>query len=108
MSNGASFATASPVDCQQSFSSSVSPTPKVSACTTIAPGRDNSSIELSAMKEQGTLRFEVRDWGGGLPPGAEDQIFKPFYRADQRAAGSGLGLAIVQASPKRMEEVPEL
>ena len=46
-------------------------------------------------------RFEVRDTGPGIPPGAEERIFGRFVRTDESrsrsAGGSGLGLAIVNA-----------
>jgi len=43
------------------------------------------------------LRFSVSDTGIGLPPGAEEWLFKPFTQADygitRRYGGTGLGLA---------------
>jgi len=41
-----------------------------------------------------SARIGVRDTGPGLPEGAADKIFEPFYTS--RAKGSGLGLAIVR------------
>ncbi len=39
----------------------------------------------------------VRDRGGGLPDGAADALFRPFWRGtDAPAGGAGLGLAIVE------------
>lgn len=54
-------------------------------------------VELRAVRSRRGWRFEVRDQGPGLPPGVEEAVFRPFYRADPRAPGSGLGLAIVRA-----------
>ncbi|HWT91752.1 MAG TPA: HAMP domain-containing sensor histidine kinase [Solirubrobacteraceae bacterium] len=47
-----------------------------------------------------TVRLEVRDDGPGLPTDEGDELFRRFWRADNRArgrgpAGAGLGLAIV-------------
>lgn len=40
--------------------------------------------------------LRVRDHGPGLPPGAEEEIFEPFWRGpDAVPGGAGLGLAIV-------------
>jgi two-component system sensor histidine kinase KdpD len=44
--------------------------------------------------------ISVSDNGPGIPPGAEEQIFEKFYRANETAdagRGSGLGLAICRA-----------
>jgi len=54
-------------------------------------------VELRVVRSERGWRFEVQDRGAGLPPGTEEAVFRPFYRADPRAPGSGLGLAIVQA-----------
>jgi signal transduction histidine kinase len=53
-----------------------------------------SPIRLRVVGEARTLRFEIADEGGGLPPDAELQVFQPFYKGN-RSKGSGLGLAIV-------------
>ena len=38
----------------------------------------------------------VSDDGPGVPPGAADLIFEPFYRARSQGTGAGLGLALVR------------
>ncbi len=57
-------------------------------------------VELRAVRSAQGWRFEVRDEGPGLPPGVEEAVFRPFYRANPCTPGSGLGLTIVQAIAK--------
>jgi signal transduction histidine kinase/integral membrane sensor domain MASE1 len=40
----------------------------------------------------GRVRVMVRDYGTGLPPGAEQQVFEPFFST--KPTGVGMGLAI--------------
>ncbi len=54
-------------------------------------------VELRARRSKGGWRFEVADRGPGIPPEAEEAVFRPFFRADPHSPGSGLGLTIVQA-----------
>ena len=58
-----------------------------------APG---SRIELSAGRDASTSWIRVRDWGPGVPPGAEVRVFERFERVDAATPGSGLGLAIAR------------
>lgn len=52
-------------------------------------------IELSARQINDTVEVSVADRGPGLPPGAEEQVFEKFFRADTRdRRGAGLGLPI--------------
>lgn len=47
-----------------------------------------------------TVRITVEDTGIGIPSGSEQQIFAPFYQADNvpfHARGTGLGLSIVKS-----------
>ncbi|MHB1567839.1 MAG: sensor histidine kinase [Solirubrobacteraceae bacterium] len=61
-----------------------------------------SPIELRVTTgENGRVELRVRDHGSGLPPGAGDQVFERFWRAESGRSrgrgGAGLGLAIVRA-----------
>jgi signal transduction histidine kinase len=61
------------------------------------------SITVRSRAEGATLVIEVSDGGSGIAPGAMQEIFKRFARADvvhQRPDGTGLGLAIVDAVAK--------
>lgn len=55
-------------------------------------------IELQTRRANGSVQFAVRDYGSGIPPGRETQIFERFYRLDdtltRHTGGVGLGLAI--------------
>jgi len=62
--------------------------------------RPDGSVDLSVVRNSGTLRVEVRDTGIGIAPEARARIFERFFRADpsRHAEGlhAGLGLAIVK------------
>ncbi|MCA9809123.1 MAG: HAMP domain-containing histidine kinase [Chrysiogenetes bacterium] len=47
---------------------------------------------------RGGVALRVEDQGPGIPPGAGEEIFEPFYRAGELSTnpGSGLGLSIVK------------
>jgi signal transduction histidine kinase len=61
---------------------------------------EQGEIQLSARRVDGEIEFSVRDTGMGIPPEHQEQIFDPFWQADQRltrtVGGAGLGLTIVQ------------
>jgi two-component system sensor histidine kinase KdpD len=58
-----------------------------------APG---TAIGVSARLENGSVVVEVADFGPGVPAGAEEAVFRKFYRASgtDRNGGAGLGLTI--------------
>src|SRR5712692_7239975 len=58
-----------------------------------------SEIGIRVARNNGNVRFEVRDQGPGIPEADAERIFAPFVRLDRagrRARGVGLGLAIAK------------
>ncbi|HEX3810447.1 MAG TPA: sensor histidine kinase KdpD [Rhizomicrobium sp.] len=56
-----------------------------------------TKIDLRALAEDGSVRIDVSDEGGGIPAGDVERIFDKFYRVqagDRKRAGTGLGLPI--------------
>lgn len=56
----------------------------------------DSPVALRAERTGFGWRLSVADRGGGVPPGDEEKLFRPFARGASRSPGSGLGLAIVR------------
>ena len=52
-------------------------------------------LRFSAARENGTIAIEIADDGPGLPPRAQENLFRPFF-GSARPGGSGLGLAIAR------------
>ena len=56
-------------------------------------------IDVSAMRDDGEVRVEVRDHGPGLPTDNPNELFERFWRSEggreRGRGGAGLGLAIV-------------
>ena len=73
-------------------------------------------IEISCVRQEGTLELYVDDDGPGIPVNSRERVFDPFFRLDESrtadSGGSGLGLAIVQriaavhGGQVRVEESP--
>jgi PAS domain S-box-containing protein len=60
-------------------------------------------IELGAEKQANMVRFWVHDNGNGVPPGDQEQLFRPFTRLGQtKAKGHGLGLSVVRRIMDRL------
>lgn len=58
----------------------------------------DGSITISAEKDEGKLRIDIRDTGCGIPAEELPHIFERFYMGEKgkSTGGSGLGLYIVQ------------
>jgi two-component system sensor histidine kinase KdpD len=56
-----------------------------------------SEITVDADYQDGNLVISVSDRGPGFPPGALEEVFNKFFRADEKGTGGlGLGLSIVK------------
>ncbi len=55
---------------------------------------DRARVEVLLSPNGGGVRLEVRDNGGGLKPGAAEEIFTPFFTTKQ--GGTGLGLPVAR------------
>ncbi len=66
----------------------------------------NVTMQVSAPVNGDDWVFAVRDTGLGLPPNAEDLLFRPFVQGDptiaRRFGGTGLGLAISRTLAEAM------
>ena len=52
-------------------------------------------LRFVAARENGVIAIDIADDGPGLPPKAQDNLFRPFF-GSARPGGSGLGLAIAR------------
>jgi two-component system phosphate regulon sensor histidine kinase PhoR len=61
---------------------------------------DGKKIELRLVREGERIVLRLRDWGPGIDPTEQEQIFERFYRARavrlKPIRGSGIGLALVR------------
>lgn len=58
-----------------------------------ASGRPNLSVEISTSPVERGVEIRIADRGIGLEPGAERQLFMPFYTTKPDAPGLGLSIA---------------
>jgi two-component system sensor histidine kinase VicK len=67
---------------------------------------DGGEIEVALGRDDGIVRFEVRDRGLGIPASQRERVFDKFIRLDpnlQRGiGGTGLGLYISRELVRRM------
>ncbi len=56
--------------------------------------RKKSSVWLTVQATADRVLFEVEDECGGLPPGATEDLFRPFEQRSSDRSGVGLGLSI--------------
>lgn|GEM_PF-5634495 len=65
------------------------------------PSPDETDITLTAALHSGRVEVAVVDEGIGVSPHNLDNVFTPFFRAEnietQRETGTGLGLTVVKA-----------
>ena len=52
------------------------------------------TVGIETCAEEGSVRVAVSDDGDGIPGGASEQVFEPFYSTKHASGGTGLGLAI--------------
>jgi signal transduction histidine kinase len=59
---------------------------------------DSRAVEIAMSEDADGYRIEVSDDGSGIPAGAADTLFEPFFRLDpsrsKKTGGYGLGLSI--------------
>jgi signal transduction histidine kinase len=67
---------------------------------------DGGEIEVALSRDDGVVRFEVRDEGLGIPASQRDRVFDKFIRLDPNLrrgiGGTGLGLYICRELVRRM------
>jgi len=56
----------------------------------------HTEVRLNAYAAADRIRIDVEDQCGGLPPGAAEEMFKPFTQSGNDRSGLGLGLTICQ------------
>jgi PAS domain S-box-containing protein len=59
---------------------------------------DGGNVHLALEFEPDKVILQVQDWGIGIPPKAQKQLFEPFHRGQnvRSISGTGLGLVVVK------------
>src|SRR5690606_29630127 len=57
---------------------------------------EDSSVEISFVKENGVNVIRIKDNGIGIDATVQDKVFSMFFRGTDQSKGSGLGLYIVK------------
>lgn len=58
--------------------------------------REGTEVVLRSRAENDAVAIDVEDACGGLPPGKEEELFRPYVQAGADRRGLGLGLAITR------------
>lgn len=76
----------------------------------VPPGRRTLSIESAAHREAGRdwVRVAVRDFGCGVAPDTEGQLFQPFFTTKPEGLGIGLSLSrsVIEAHGGQLRREP--
>ena len=54
----------------------------------------HGEIRITTREEGGSVRIDISDTGGGIPPESVKRIFDPFFTTKEVGKGTGLGLSI--------------
>ncbi len=60
------------------------------ALQAMSPG--GGTLRVATWREDGRIKLEVRDTGGGIPADVRERIFEPFFTT--KSDGTGLGLSV--------------
>lgn len=71
----------------------------VNACHALKQKPKDRQIELAAEVKDEKVIIKIKDNGHGIPAGAQDKLFSPFYTTKEE--GTGLGLFIVKLLTER-------
>ncbi|MCG8428646.1 MAG: HAMP domain-containing histidine kinase [Chromatiales bacterium] len=67
---------------------------------------EGKAVDIRSRIAEGQLQVQVRDYGAGIPAAEHQQIFKPFYRINDRltegVSGTGIGLTIARQQVRRL------
>lgn len=67
------------------------------------PYAENPFLEVDVVADKQRAIITVKDNGIGIAPMHVNNIFKMFYRADEKSRGSGLGLYIVKETVEKIK-----